>query len=124
ALHVVDRTDVERALVWKDERLAYVLGPGRHAFWKTPYRLYVEKFRVDACNLWFQHPRLAVVLRHPDAAKWLDAVQVDAGAEVLLYRDGVLTERRGQGLLVFWEGTAVLAWQAAARRWQRDYVAW
>ena len=77
ALHVVDLTDVERALVWKDERLAYVLGPGRHAFWKTPYRLYVETFRVDAGNFWFQHPRLAVVLKHPDAAKWLDAVQVE-----------------------------------------------
>src|SRR5690349_4995921 len=36
ALHVVDLTDVERALVWRDDRLAYVLGPGRHAFWKTP----------------------------------------------------------------------------------------
>jgi len=41
ALHVVDLTDVERALVWRDDRLAYVLGPGRHALWKEPYRLYV-----------------------------------------------------------------------------------
>jgi len=123
ALHVVDLTDVERALVWKDERLAYVLGPGRHAFWKTPYRLYVETFRVDAGNFWFQHPRLAVVLKHPDAAKWLDAVQVDAGAEVLLYRDGVLTDRLGQGLHVFWKGTAKVAWKAVDLREQSADVA-
>src|SRR5688572_18171830 len=57
ALHVVDLTDVERALVWKDDRLAYIVGPGRHAFWKTPYRLYVEAFNVSAFR--FEHPRLA-----------------------------------------------------------------
>ena len=114
ALHVVDLTDVERALVWKDERLAYILGPGRHAFWKTPYRLYVETFRVDNGNgsaggaegFWFRHPRLQVVLKHPDATKWLDGVQADAGAEVLLFRDGVLTDRLGQGLHVYWKGTS------------------
>jgi regulator of protease activity HflC (stomatin/prohibitin superfamily) len=134
ALHVVDLTDVERALVWKDERLAYVLGPGRHAFWKTPYRLYVETFRVDGSagngagpsnggGFWFQHPRLAVVLKHPDAPKWLDAVQVDAGAEVLLYRDGVLTDRLGQGLHVYWKGTGKVAWKPVDLREQIADVA-
>ena len=128
ALHVVDLTDVERALVWKDERLAYVLGPGRHAFWKTPYRLYVETFRVDGAesnggSFWFRHPRLAVVLKHPDAAKWLDAVQVDAGAEVLLYRDGVLTDRLGQGLHVYWKGTGKVVWKPVDLREQIADVA-
>src|SRR5688500_17455699 len=33
ALLVVDLTDTERALVWKDARLFAILGPGRHAFW-------------------------------------------------------------------------------------------
>ena len=140
ALHVVDLTDVERALVWKDERLAYFLGPGRHAFWKTPYRLFVETFRVDgnasagagagagvgaggSGNFWFQHPRLQVVLKHPDAGKWLDAVQVDSGAEVLLYRDGVLTDRLGQGLHVYWKGTGKVAWKAVDLREQIADVA-
>jgi regulator of protease activity HflC (stomatin/prohibitin superfamily) len=131
ALHVVDLTDVERALVWKDERLAYVLGPGRHAFWKTPYRLFVETFRVDGSpaassaggGFWFQHPRLQVVLKHPDAVKWLDAVQIDAGAEALLYRDGVLTDRLGQGLHVYWKGTGKVAWKAVDLREQIADVA-
>ena len=137
ALHVVDLTDVERALVWKDERLAYVLGPGRHAFWKTPYRLCVETFRIDgngngsvsgsggASNggFWFQHPRLQVVLKHPDAGKWLDAVQVDAGAEALLYRDGVLTDRLGQGLHVYWKGTGKVVFKPVDLREQIADVA-
>ena len=128
ALHVVDLTDVERALVWKDERLAYVLGPGRHAFWKTPYRLYVETYRVDpngsaGAGFWFQHPRLQVVLKHADASKWLDGVQVNAGEEVLLFRDGVMTDRLGQGLHVYWKGAGKVAWKTVDLREQIADVA-
>src|SRR5262245_5291954 len=42
ALHIVDVADYERALVWKDGRFAYILGPGRHALWRSPYALHVE----------------------------------------------------------------------------------
>src|SRR5688572_6808529 len=121
ALHVVDLTDVERALVWKDDRLAYILGPGRHAFWKTPYRLYVEAFNVATFR--FEHPRLATILQHADATKWLDGVQVNAGEEVLLYRDGVLYQRLGEGLHVFWKGTGKVRWTAVDRREQVADVA-
>src|SRR5688572_8458669 len=123
ALHVVDLTDVERALVWKDERLAYVLGPGRHAFWKEPYRLYVETFHVQNGGFRFQHPRLPVVLQHPDATKYLDGVQVEAGAQVLLYRDGVLLDRLSEGLHVFWKGTGKIAWKTVDLREQVADVA-
>lgn len=120
ALHVVDLTDVERALVWKDERLAYVLGPGRHAFWKEPYRLFVETFHVhrgtSGCGFRFEHPRLAVVLQHPDASRWLDTVQASAGEQVLLYRDGVLVDRLAEGLHVYWKGTGKVAWKAVDLR--------
>src|SRR4051794_6469671 len=98
ALHVVDLTDVERALVWKDERLAYVLGPGRHAFWKTPYRLYVETFHVLNGGFRLEHPRLAVVLRHPSAAEFFETVQVEAGAQGLLYPGGGPPDPLGEGL--------------------------
>ena len=123
SLHVVDLTDVERALVWKDERLAYVLGPGRHAFWKEPYRLYVETFHVQNGGFRFEHPRLAVVLHHPDALKFLDGVQVEAGAQVLLYRDGVLIDRLAEGLHVFWKGTGKLATRVVDLREQVADVA-
>src|SRR4051812_23400499 len=32
-LTIVDNTDNQRALVWKDERLFHILGPGRFAYW-------------------------------------------------------------------------------------------
>jgi regulator of protease activity HflC (stomatin/prohibitin superfamily) len=118
ALHVVDLTDVERALVWKDERLAYVLGPGRHALWKEPYRLYVETFRVSDRGGRFEHPRLAVVLKHPDAPRWLDGVTVNAGEQVLLFRDGVLADRLSEGLHVHWKGAGDVTWQAVDLREQ------
>jgi regulator of protease activity HflC (stomatin/prohibitin superfamily) len=118
ALHLVDLTDVERALVWKDERLAYVLGPGRHALWKEPYRLYVETFRVNDAAWRFEHPRLAVVLAHPDAPRWLDGVRVNAGEQALLFRDGVLVDRLAEGLHVYWKGTGDVTWRAVDLREQ------
>src|SRR6185436_412275 len=41
---VLSLSDTERALVWRDERLAFILGPGRHALWKAPLPLRVETF--------------------------------------------------------------------------------
>ena len=40
-LIVLDLTDAQRALVWKDGRLLSIVGPGRHAFWKTPFQIHV-----------------------------------------------------------------------------------
>ena len=102
-LLVVDNNDAERALVWRDDRLAWLLGPGRFAFWTVPQRLHVERFDVRSFR--FEHPRLQNVLAHPDAARWLDGVMVESTAEVLLYRDGVLLETLRPGLHVYWKGT-------------------
>ncbi len=109
ALLIVDLTDTERALVWKDARLFAILGPGRHAFWDTPHRLAVETFDVSTFR--FEHARLASILQHPDATKWVDGVQVDGEAQVLLYRDGVLMETLSRGLHVYWKGTGKVRWK-------------
>ena len=45
---VLSLTDTQRALVWRDERLAFILGTGRHALWKMPYVLRVENFDTSA----------------------------------------------------------------------------
>ena len=116
ALHVVDLSDTERALVWKDGRLAYIVGPGRHAFWKQPHRLAVETFDVSAFR--FTHARLATILQHPQATQWLDGVQVEAGSEALLYRDGVLVERLGEGLHVYWKHTGKVRFKSVDLREQ------
>jgi regulator of protease activity HflC (stomatin/prohibitin superfamily) len=114
ALMVVDLTDTERALVWKDARLFAILGPGRHALWDTPHRLAVEVF--DISKFRFEHPRMATVLAHRDASNWLDGVQVDAEEQVLLYRDGVLIDTLSRGLHVYWKHTGKVWWKAVDLR--------
>jgi len=110
ALLLVDLTDTERALVWKDARLFAMLGPGRHAFWDTPHRLAIETFDISAFRL--DHPRLATILQHSDALKWLDGVQAEAQEQVLLYRDGVLIDTLARGLHVYWKGTGKVRWKS------------
>ena len=33
-------------MVWKDGEIVSIVGPGRHAFWKTPAQLSVETFSI------------------------------------------------------------------------------
>src|SRR5690349_17685977 len=115
-LLVLDLADGERAIVWKDERLAYVLGPGRHALWLASGKLRVERF--DISQFRFEHPKLSLILQNSDALKFLEGVMVDANQEVLLYRDGVLIGRLSEGLHVFWKGTGKVAWKTIDRREQ------
>ncbi len=121
ALMLVDLADAERALLWKDGRLAFILGPGRHAFWRTPYELSVETFNVN--DFRFAHARIEAVLAQPDAAKWLDGVEVEAYEDLLLFRDGRLVERLGEGKYVFWKGAGRIKWKAIDRREQVADVA-
>lgn len=113
-LLIVDLADNERAIVWKDDRLAYLLGAGRHALWLASGKLRVERFSTSEFR--FEHPRLPVILQHADAVKFLDGVQVNSGEEVLLFRDGVLIGRLSEGLHVFWKGTGKVTWKAVDRR--------
>src|SRR5690349_15075231 len=71
-LVIVDLADGERALVWKDERMLQILGPGRYAYWKSPAKLDVEVYKIDAFR--FSHPKLQSVLATPGAAVFLDGV--------------------------------------------------
>src|SRR5829696_1331734 len=45
-LAVVDNSDTQRALVWRDGRVFAIVGPGRHAFWTTPAAVAVEQYDV------------------------------------------------------------------------------
>jgi regulator of protease activity HflC (stomatin/prohibitin superfamily) len=111
----------ERALVWKDGRLGWILGPGRHAFWKRPFRIEVEKFDVAA--LTFAHPKLEVVLAHPDGARHLDGVRVGAHERVLLFREGELIDQLDPGLHVFWKDAGQVSWKSLDLREQVADVA-
>ncbi len=84
-LVVVELGADERALVWKDGRLGWILGPGRHAFWKQPYTITVETQDVKAFT--FTHPKLEAVLDLPGSERFLEGVRVEVHERVLLFRD-------------------------------------
>ncbi len=121
ALLVLDLTDNQRALVWKDGRLAYIVGPGRHAFWKEPYDLWVETFSTN--QLFLEHPKMDAILRHADAPKWLNGMEVNEYEDVLLTRDGCIVQRLAKGRHVFWRGVGNVTWKAIDRREQVADVA-
>jgi regulator of protease activity HflC (stomatin/prohibitin superfamily) len=120
-LEVVENSDTQRAVVWKDGRVMGVLGPGRFAFWKTPAKLRVEQYDVETFR--FEHRSLQAILQSAEAGRWLDGVKVDAGETVLLFRDGVLVDRLGEGLHVFWKGTGHVTWKTVSLREQMLDVA-
>ena len=53
ALAIVENSDTQRAIVWKDGRVLCVLGPGRFAFWTTPAKVRIEQFDIESFR--FQH---------------------------------------------------------------------
>jgi hypothetical protein len=113
---------MQRAIVWKDGRVLSILGPGLHAFWKTPAKLVVEIFDI-AQEVRFAHARMQAILQAPEATKFLDGVAVTDHEQVLLYKDGVLIDRLGQGLHVFWKGNGRVSWKSVDLREQTADVA-
>src|SRR5262249_6293191 len=118
---VLPLSDTQRALVWRDERLAFILGPGRHALWKTPLPLRVETF--DTSTMRLEHARMATLLRHPEAVRYFESAQVAAHETVLMYKDGVLVTQLGEGLHVFWKGTGNLVFKTIDLREQVSDIA-
>ncbi len=100
-LLVVDLTEQERALVWKDGRLGWILGKGRHAFWREPYRLEVERFNV--ADFRFQHGKAESVLEFAGADRFLESYRIRPYERCLIFRQGNLAETLGPGLHVFWK---------------------
>jgi regulator of protease activity HflC (stomatin/prohibitin superfamily) len=100
-LVLVDLADHERAIVQRDGRVTWVLGPGLHAFWKTPARIDVEKF--DATALRLEHARPDAVLAACGAADLVAEVAVPADHEMLVYKDGRLAHRVAGGRFVHWK---------------------
>jgi regulator of protease activity HflC (stomatin/prohibitin superfamily) len=121
-LEIVDLDAMQRAIVWKDGRLLSILGPGRHAFWKTSAKLEVEVFDIGK-YMRCEHPRLQVILQNTEATKFFQGVVVTDHEDVLLYRDGVLIDRLGQGLHVYWKGNGHITWKSVDKREQTADVA-
>lgn len=120
-LRIVELTDTQRAIVWKDGRAFAIVGAGRHAFWTTPAKIDIELFDIE--QLRFAHPKVQAILQLPEATKFLDGVMVGDAEVALLFRDGVLIEQLGQGLHVFWKGTGNVKWKSLDLREQVADVA-
>lgn len=113
-LVIVDNKDTERALVWKDGRLGWVLGPGLHAFWKQPFDLTVETHDVNEFT--FTHPKIEAILGFPGGGHYLDGVRVESHERVLLFREGKLVSTLGPGLHVYWKHTGKVVWKSVDLR--------
>lgn len=120
-LEVIELNDAQRAIVWKDGRAFAIVGPGLHAFWKTPATLLIEVYSIEASR--FAHPKLQAILQLPEACKYLDGVQVTDHEVALLFHDGVLIEQLREGLHVFWRGVGNIKWKALDLREQVADVA-
>ena len=120
-LVIVDLEDNQRALIWKDGRLGWVLGPGRHVFWKRPYKLEVETF--DVSDFKFEHAKIEAVLGHSGGARFLDGVRVEAHERVLLFREGELVDQLGPGMYVFWKNAGKITYKSIDLREQVADVA-
>lgn len=121
ALTIVELTDQERAVVWKDGRLAYILGPGRHAFWNEPYKVEIEVF--DTHTLRFEHPKLEAIMSLAGSSKWLIDVEVAEHEDALLIKDGEIVETLRKGRHVFWTNVGRVTWKTVDRREQVADVA-
>jgi regulator of protease activity HflC (stomatin/prohibitin superfamily) len=120
-LVVVELGETQRALVWRDGRLLAILGPGRVAYWKGTAEYQVETF--DVGSLRFEHARLEAVLAHGSASTWLESIDVDPHAEVLLLVNGELSGRLSPGKHAFWKGAGKVRVVAVDRREQAADVA-
>ncbi len=120
-LVVVDLKDDERALIWKDGRLGWIVGPGRHAFWKEPAKITVETYNVN--DFTFTHPKVEAVLGFRGGGSYLDGVRVESHERVLLFREGELMGTLNPGLHVYWKQAGKVTWTAVDLREQVADVA-
>ena len=115
-LHVLVLGDDERALIWKADRLEDFIGPGRHAFWKTPADLTIEKRNISEFQM--EHPRLNTIIRNKNAALWLTIARVYSHEVGVLHCNGKLVACLEPGEHAFWDGVGKLDFQSVDKREQ------
>ena len=106
--HVLDLTDTQRALVFKDGRLEAVLGAGLFVLFKTPFDIRTEVFDT-AQDVRFEHPLEDVVIRHAGTSEFLGVVQAEPHIEKLVFRNGALMARVREGRFVYFKDAAKVA---------------
>ncbi|MAG55897.1 MAG: peptidase [Planctomycetes bacterium] len=120
-LLVIDLTDRQRALLWKDGRLFELLGPGRHAFWKSPYALAAEVLEITGGR--FEHAQIDAILAHPASRQWFTVLQVPKSEITLVYQDGRLIDRVEGGRYAYWSAAGELTFKNVDLREQTSEIA-
>jgi regulator of protease activity HflC (stomatin/prohibitin superfamily) len=115
-LVVADLNDRQRALVYRNGRLAFIVGPGLHAFWNDPCSVAIEVF--DIASVRFEHPQIEQILAWSTADKFLQAVRAESFETVLVYVDGDLYETFGPGTFAYWIGSGKVTWKSIDLREQ------
>jgi regulator of protease activity HflC (stomatin/prohibitin superfamily) len=121
---VFDLSQTQRALIWVDERLHAVHGPGKYVYWNSPPA--PAKVRVEVLNadtLRFEHPRRDAVVEHSQAGVWFDSVDVPSESAVLVYRSGDLEGRLPSGRNVLFRGQGKLSYKSVDLREKTAEVA-
>ncbi len=115
-LEVVDLSDTQRALVFKNGRLQYLLGPGRRAFWKQTDAFEVEIFDIESFR--FDHKQAHQIIGNAAASKYLQAIQTRPDEKIIIYKDGQLVELFGPGTFVYWNGSGNVTFESIDLREQ------
>ncbi|MBK8268299.1 MAG: slipin family protein [Planctomycetes bacterium] len=113
-LMLIELGDQERAIVWRNDKLFALLGPGRHAFWRAPADLKVETHDIGEFKL--NHPRIEAICALAGTSLHLTGVEVAAHETAMIFRDGKLIETVGEGSHVYWKGAGKVTWKSVDRR--------
>jgi regulator of protease activity HflC (stomatin/prohibitin superfamily) len=98
---VVDLKDHERAIVFVDGRVRWVLKPGLYALWTVFHDVRVEV--VDARPVRFDHDSLHAILAVPGADA-LEAVEIAPGFTGLFFKEGRHETSLPPGTHALWKG--------------------
>jgi regulator of protease activity HflC (stomatin/prohibitin superfamily) len=120
-LTVVNLTANQRAFVWTDGRLGWILGPGRHAFWNRPYKIEVEI--RDISEFMLDHPKREAIFSFPGGVAHFDVVRVPTHERAMLFRDGELVGPLDAGLHIFWKDAGKITCKSVDLREQVADVA-
>jgi regulator of protease activity HflC (stomatin/prohibitin superfamily) len=104
----VQVSDHERGLVFAGDVFRRFLAPGTYLFLK-PSQPALRVELVDIRDPAVKHPKLAALVRAPDAPAHLGTFAVTQGQTGLLFIDGVLAGRLGPGLHSYWIGLHQIA---------------
>ncbi|MEX0320794.1 MAG: SPFH domain-containing protein [Puniceicoccaceae bacterium] len=97
----VDVMDNQRALVWFNGRFSGILGAGLYAYWKEGFDARIELVEIGKPQ--FIYDELDIILKHVDAGRFLNVLEIADGKVGVLYQDGDFDQLLQPGRYAFWK---------------------